>query len=110
MISSVLQNCPDCGRVLPFTGDETNLIRCTCGSTIYRQDGVIIAKPFFTIANPADLIQPGTEGVWNGKPFRVTGRIRAWIEEFVFNYWTIVFDDGAMGYLGEAWIDVQTCQ
>jgi hypothetical protein len=49
------------------------------------------------------VIQPGTEGQWNNQSFRVLGRFRAWIEEFVFNYWTIEFADGRLAYLGEGY-------
>ncbi|RYF87166.1 MAG: DUF4178 domain-containing protein [Chitinophagaceae bacterium] len=101
--NSVLQHCPDCSRVLYFSHAETNLIQCSCGSTIVRTESGVVAKPFYTVTQPFDLIQPGTEGVWNGQSFRVLGRIRAWIEEFVFNYWIIVFDDGALRYLGEGY-------
>ena len=103
MTNTVLQNCPDCGRVLYFSHDETTLLQCACGSTVFRTDGVITSKPFYTIAQPTDFIQPGTEGVWNGKSFRVLGRVRAWIEEFVFNYWTILLQDGSVTYLAEGY-------
>ena len=103
MSNPILQNCPDCGRVLYFAHEETNLIHCSCGSTVYRNNGVVVAKPFYTVAQPFEFIQPGTEGAWNGKTFRVLGRIRAWIEEFVFNYWTILWSDGSISYLGEGY-------
>jgi len=103
MSSSTLQHCPDCSRVLYFSHADTNIIHCGCGSTVYRSDGAVFAKPFYTVANPFDVIQPGTEGSWNGKSFRVLGRMRAWIEEFVFNYWTVLWNDGSITYLGEGY-------
>ena len=103
MSNSLVQSCPDCGRVLYFSHEQTNLLQCGCSSTIYRKEGVVTAKAFYTVAQPFELIQPGSEGAWNGKGFRVLGRIRAWIEEFVFNYWTILWNDGSIGYLGEGY-------
>lgn len=103
MSNTTLQNCPDCGRVLHFSHPDTNLIHCACGSTVYRNGSVVVAKPVYTVASPFDFIQPGTEGAWNGKSFRVLGRIRAWIEEFVFNYWTVLWNDGTISYLGEGY-------
>lgn len=103
MTNPVLQNCPDCNRALYFLHNETTLLHCQCGSTLVRSEGQIISKPFYTVAQPTDFIQPGTEGIWKGKSFRVLGRVRAWIEEFVFNYWTIAFEDGSLSYLGEGY-------
>ena len=103
MSDSVLQNCPDCGRLLYFSHAETTLSQCSCGSTIYRHNGLVSAKPFYALAQPVGFKQPGTEGGWNGREFTVLGRLRAWIEEFVFNQWTIRFDDGSLTYLGEGY-------
>lgn len=101
--ASVLETCPACGRVLYFSHGETNLFHCQCGGALLRRDGIIEAKPFYTIAQPTDFIQPGTEGLWNGKFFKVLGRVRAWFEECVFNYWTIAWEDGGLAYLGEGY-------
>lgn len=99
---SLLQ-CPECARVLHFSHEDTNAIRCECGSVIGRTGGVLASKSVFAVQENFGIIQPGTEGEWNGRKFRVLGRFRAWIEEFVFNYWTILFDDGQMTLLGEGY-------
>jgi hypothetical protein len=99
---SLLQ-CPECTRVLHFSHDGTNAIRCECGSVIGRTGGLLSTKSVFAVQQNFGIIQPGTEGEWNGRKFRVLGRFRAWIEEFVFNYWTILFEDGQMTLLGEGY-------
>jgi len=102
--TSIIQQCPTCARVLPFTHDATNIISCACGSVILRKGNNLQARPFYIIQQPHDGIQPGTEGVYQGRPFSVIGRFRAWIEEFVFNYWTIVFNDNNQtAYLAEGY-------
>lgn len=103
MVSSI-QQCPSCSSVVQFSHDETTLLQCRCGTVIHRKEGgVLLAKPYYIITQPDAFIGPGTTGKWNGQSFTVLGRFRAWCEESVFNYWTIVFVDGSLGYLGEGY-------
>jgi DNA-directed RNA polymerase subunit RPC12/RpoP len=88
---------------LYFAHEASNVIQCTCGSVIFRKDNQLQAKPYAIIQQPNDPIQPGTEGIYKGRTFKVLGRFRAWIEEFVFNYWTIVFQDNKTAYLAEGY-------
>ena len=105
MHSSIIQTCPECSRVLSFSSSNTNIIVChSCYSTINRNtDGSLVKKPHFTILNNRGIIQPGSTGKWEKKDFTVLGRFRAWFEESVFNYWTIVFADGENAWLGEGY-------
>lgn len=64
---------------------------------------MLVKKPFHFIRQPVAIIQPGTEGRWNGKAFTISGRFRAWMKESVYNYWTILFEDDTIGYLGEGY-------
>ena len=100
---SVAQQCPDCGRLISFSNEATNLIACQCGTVLFKNQGQILKRPYYIIQQFNDIIQPGTEGKWESKSFKVTGRIRSWYDEFVFNYWTIIFNDGSTGYLGEGY-------
>lgn len=103
-VSISVQQCQSCGRVLTFHHSETNLLQCVCGAVVNRKEGgILINKPFYIIQNPSDFIQPGTEGSWNGKSFHVLGRFRVWTGENIFNYWTIVFEDGQLAYLVEGY-------
>ena len=99
-----MQQCPSCGRVVSFSGAETTILQCACGTVINRKEGgLLLSKPFYLVQNPGDVIQPGTEGSFQGKSFTVLGRFRCWFESSVFNYWTIVFSDGELAYLGEGY-------
>lgn len=98
-----IERCPACARDLQLSHEAVTTVQCACGTALQRSEGRFVEKPFYIIQQAAAVIQPGTAGVWNGKPFRVLGRFRAWIEEFVYNYWTIAFEDGLIGSLGEGY-------
>ncbi len=105
MHSVFIQQCPECSHLLSFTAGHTNIIVCqSCNSTINRnKDGSLVGKPHLTILNNKGIIQPGSTGIWEKKDFTVLGRFRAWFEESVFNYWTIVFSNGDTAWLGEGY-------
>lgn len=103
-MTTLIQQCPSCARVIHFTHPDTTLLQCSCGAVVNRLEGdVLVVKPFFVIQQPADSIQPGSEGQCEGKSFHVLGRFRCWFAESVFNYWTIVFDDGTLGMLAQGY-------
>src|SRR5688572_17110181 len=103
--SSFILQCPDCSRILTFSSDQTTIIICqSCGSVIKRKkEGTLQTKPQFIVSNKAEIIQPGTTGIWESQSFTVSGRFRAWFEESVFNYWTIQFSNGEIAWLGEGY-------
>lgn len=101
---SIIQQCPNCGKVLTFSHEETNMMQCSCGTVAYiSKEGRMAEKALPIIFNAQDLIQPGTSGQWQKEGFRVLGRFRAWFEQSVFNYWTILFNDGQLALLGEGY-------
>jgi len=57
----------------------------------------------FPLLQKNDVIQPGTTGKWQSERFTVLGRFRVWLEESVFNYWTVSFDNGRVAWLGEGY-------
>src|SRR5687768_7196983 len=105
MQSTFIHQCPVCSHLLPFSGDQTNIIICqSCQSTINRNsDGGLQNKPQFPILDKVEVIQPGTTGVWEKQAFTVLGRFRTWFEESVFNYWTLQFSNGEIVWLGEGY-------
>lgn len=103
-MSSFVPQCPSCARVIQFSHEETTILQCICGTVINRKEGgLLLPKPFYLVQNPADAIQPGTGGRWQEKAFTVLGRFRTWFVASVFNYWTILFSDGELAYLGEGY-------
>lgn len=106
MAVSGLSQCPGCSRVILFSNDSTNMIVCeNCGVVAWRDHkrGLITGSYQFSIKEKNDVIQPGTTGKWKDKAFTVLGRFRVWLEESVYNYWTIRFDSGDIAWLGEGY-------
>lgn len=103
--STLIHTCPECSRVIYFSGSATNMIVCTsCGATLLKDEhGTIVSKPVLKAGNEMTIIQPGTTGVWKNKPFTISGRFRLWFEESVINYWTALFNDGTFALLEEGY-------
>lgn len=95
--------CAVCKRMVYFSGAGTNIINCgSCGTFVYRNTtGETKELSVLRTLNTASVIQPGTTGVWQNKPFTVTGRFRAWFNESVASYWTVRMNDGSINWLCE---------
>jgi hypothetical protein len=99
-----LYQCPACSRTIQFRSKETQITVCTCGQVLKRLDSDdLVVKPAFTLPDHNDLIQLGTTGTYNDQTFEVIGRFRLWLQESVYNYWTILLADGSLAYLAEAY-------
>ncbi|GAA4331888.1 DUF4178 domain-containing protein [Flaviaesturariibacter amylovorans] len=99
-----LHTCPGCGAMLPYAAEGVNLKVCTCGAVVeHKEDGTLATRGYYRIDAPFELLQPGTQGQWQGRPFTVLGRIRAFFPGTAYNYWTILFDDGELSWLGEGY-------
>ena len=99
-----MQHCPSCNKPVILSHPEINIITCTCGTVLSRIEGVgLITKFCKIVSQPDDPVQPGSKGKWNGNEFTVLGRVRVWMEEFVLNYWTIIFKNGELNYLVEGY-------
>ncbi len=99
-----IYQCPSCSQSLIFKSKETRIKVCTCGTPINRlESDDLTKKSAFTIGEHNDLIQVSTTGVYQEKPFEVIGRFRVWLAESVYNYWTILFNDGTPAFLAEGY-------
>jgi DNA-directed RNA polymerase subunit M/transcription elongation factor TFIIS len=99
-----MYQCPSCSGVILFRNGSTRIFVCACGQVLNRLDSDdLVVKPAFTISQHNDLIRVGTAGVYKKKRFEVLGRFRLWLEESVYNYWTILFEDGAPAMLAEGY-------
>ena len=103
--ASGLYQCPSCMQSISFRHGETNYLVCkSCNSTIHRtKEDTLVKNTSLEMEQPYELLQPGTTGAWNGKQFTILGRMRLWMEETVFNYWTILYRDGSLGMLSEGY-------
>src|ERR1700761_8847185 len=99
-----MYQCPSCSAAILFRSGDTRLFVCVCGQVLNRLDSDDLrAKSAFTITRHNDLIRIGTAGVFNGKRFEVIGRFRLWLQESVYNYWTILLEDGSLAMLAEGY-------
>lgn len=99
-----VHTCPDCSRVIQFPHPDINIIQCACGAVLQLVEGVMLKKtsiPIIDFSN--DVIEVGSNGAWNNQSFKITGRFRAWFNDSVVNYWTIIFDNNETGYLCEGY-------
>ncbi|MFT3909204.1 MAG: DUF4178 domain-containing protein [Ferruginibacter sp.] len=95
--------CPSCSSILNFTSEQTNVTECSCGKVIAIKDGSPVDTRITAATHSIEFIVQGTKGVWQGKPFKVTGRLLTRGEDWLFNYWNIVFNDGEKAYLAESY-------
>lgn len=111
MVINPMFPCPQCGRNIQFSNCFSNHIVCSCGNLVYKaEDELPVVKFINVISQTGDIIQPGSEGIWNGRKFMVTGRFRLWFEENAFNYWTIDFNDDKRYYLAEGYGLYSICE
>jgi ribosomal protein S27E len=95
--------CPSCGAPLVFAHAASLTAVCgACDSTVVRDDITLrdLGKlaPFVRELSP---LQVGASGTFEGRPFRVAGGLRRVRPGVRWNEWYLVFDDGAVGWLGE---------
>lgn len=96
--------CPYCSAALSLSSGHINVSECSCGKILRIQEGIIVKDS--RLSSPAEkssYIQKGTTGVYEQRKFRVTGRFFTYTADAVFNYWTILFDDGEACYLAEGY-------
>ena len=97
--------CPFCSRAISFTNPNNNLIICaSCRKSVVRDSyNRLSTQAIPAVEQAVSVIQVGTTWIWKDQQFRVLGRIRAWFDESVFSYWTILTDDGNIAWLGEGY-------
>src|SRR5690242_6440492 len=99
-----LYQCTDCSKVVNFRSISTHIIICSCGTVLRRNEAdtvTAIALPILTAAE--DYLQCGTTGNHENQTFEIIGRCRVWTEEAVYNYWTVLLQNGQACYLTEAY-------
>ncbi len=74
-----------------------------CATTLVRRD--VNLETYGKMAElPYDMspFQLGTQGLYDGKPFELVGRLKVSWENGTWNEWYVVFNEGRTGWLGEA--------
>jgi Domain of unknown function (DUF4178) len=96
--------CPSCGAPVRFASAQSVLAVCPyCRATLIRRD--VDVEQIGTMAallEDATPLQLGAEGVWRGTHFAVVGRLQVRWADGTWNEWYCVFDDGRVGWLGDA--------
>lgn len=99
-----IYQCPACSLPITYRSGDTRLIVCTCGQVLNRlESDDLIVKPAYIIQDHNDWLRVGSKGVFEKQKFEVLGRFRCWLDESVYNYWTVHFEDGSTALLAEGY-------
>ncbi|MGN6420918.1 MAG: DUF4178 domain-containing protein [Pseudobacter sp.] len=101
---SYIKPCPGCGKPIGFLTAKPAYRSCDCGKVI-RQDeyGQLTQTKESAVDLFAEIIQPGTTGVFNERGFVVKGRLRLRFDQTVLNYWDVSFGKDNDCWLMEAY-------
>jgi len=104
LVMSLLE-CPDCKSAIKLQSNKTNAVVCSvCKAAWFRDSNNILQQfPADTTIERTDFIQIGSGGKYDNNPFIVTGRFAVHTDEAVFNYWNVLFEDGSIACLAEAY-------
>ncbi|RYD51052.1 MAG: DUF4178 domain-containing protein [Sphingobacteriales bacterium] len=104
MIGTIF-TCPACGAALVQAHPEHRLLGCVCGTVSYLQDNALqVTDSRKDPQSPEPwFIKIGTVGQDASGSFEVTGRVLLRNEDTIFNYWTLLFEDGTTGLLSEGY-------
>ena len=95
--------CPGCGAPVGFLSAQSTHAVCSfCRSTVVR-DGATLARigkvaERFEDFSPLQLLARGS---WQARPFTLVGRLQYRGASGAWTEWHCLFDDGALGWLGE---------
>ncbi len=96
--------CPHCSAAVTPAAPPINIVTCRCGKLLrIRDENWVSLDKIPVLENVPVNLSIGTAGIYEGNKFRVTGRFFVRTDDSVFNYWTIVFDNGNWAYLAEGY-------
>lgn len=98
-----LFECSHCKQPLVFRHAESNIKVCNCGTVNKKENDAVNGIVLPVLQSQDSIIQIGSKGKYQDKEFEVIGRFRAWFNEYVYNYWSIVLADGSFTYLSEGY-------
>lgn len=95
--------CLECNTRFRFLSEKSRYYTCPTCLTVHRKEGLEVVKAFVSeiIQDDCSPIELGTTGALKDKKFSVIGRIRFLFTDAHFNQWTLQYEDGGLGYLGE---------
>lgn len=97
-------SCPNCGGEVTFRSVASVMAVCEyCQSTLLKDaDSVRNIGKVAEALEDYSPIQINTSGTYQGRAFTVVGRIQLRYDAGYWNEWSILFDDGAPGWLSDA--------
>lgn len=105
MSSPSILACLACAAPIVPVHPMVNYVHCgTCFRVFRHEDGQLQdGSPCTIIFQHTERMQVGVKGKWQNQHFTVIGRCRLYLNESVFNYWTIVFEDQSLAWLAEGY-------
>lgn len=99
-----IAKCPNCGANVEFSSAAAAVSVCGyCKTCVLREgDDVKNIGSLSAIVGDVSPIAVGASGLWNGKGFRVIGRLRMSYDAGSWNEWFLEFSDGTPGWLSDA--------
>ncbi|MCB9741297.1 MAG: DUF4178 domain-containing protein [Alphaproteobacteria bacterium] len=100
MLSSV---CPNCSAPIRFKHAASVCTRCeSCSSSVVRHgDEIEAIGKVSSFSRDLSPLRVGATGRVGGRAFEVAGVLRKARDRVRWNEWSLVFDDGGQGWLGE---------
>jgi hypothetical protein len=98
------RKCPHCGAPIRFKTSICLLAVCAhCSSLVRRKDLDVEKLGVVAQLQPDGTpLKVGARGKHQGDAFEVVGRVQLQTGGTLWNEWSIVFNDGKQGWLGEA--------
>lgn len=99
-----LLTCPQCGAQVPFASKISVFAVCQyCNSTILRDDVELkLLGEMAALQDDYSVLQKGTSGYFDGKEFRLVGRVQYSWERGNWTEWFLFFPDNS--YPGGGWL------
>ena len=95
--------CPSCGAPIEFrSAQSTHAVCAYCQSTVVRS-GETLARvgKMAELFNDFSPLQLQAEGVFNGQPFTVLGRLQYHYAQGTWTEWNVLLGDGSTAFLSE---------
>lgn len=97
------RKCPSCGAMVPFRTSIMLLAVCPfCRSLVLRKDLDVEKLGESAQLQPdGSPLQVGASGSYRDASFQVVGRVQLKTPHGFWNEWSLLFNDGRQGWLGE---------
>lgn len=97
-------SCPSCSSAVTFKSEHSVYATCeSCDSLLVRHDvNLDLIGKVAELQQDGSPLKVGTQGVYNGVRFEISGRIQVTYGDGFWNEWYLIYENGQTGWLGEA--------